>query len=407
MNKILRNVFLAAVMLICGGASAQTYLWQEDFSSYKASDVPSGGDYSYACAGSGTKIYKANLAGGTAPELLVAKSGGSFSATIKLNGATGSATLAYKKNNKKLSVTAKNATVGNITEAGSDCTCPITFDENATEITITFATTTSDNVRLDDIKLYQGDAKKPTGLSWGTAARTVTIGSNDNVFPTLTNANNLAVTYTSSDTNVATIAEDGTITLVAAGKTNITASFTGDDNYEAGEVTYELTVKAAPTVDISNTPENPYTIAQAKELIAAGKGLATSVYVGGTISKITSVDTGTYGNATYSISDDGTTTSEIVVFRGYYLNNEKFTSADQIKVGDLVIVYGKLVSYNGTDEINSGNYIYAIQRDPSGISSISADETNADAPAYNLAGQKVTGSYKGVVVKGGKKFVQK
>ncbi len=160
-------------------------------------------------------------------------------------------------------------------------------------------------------------------------------------------------------------------------------------------------------VDISNTPETAYTIAQAKELIAAGKGLATSVYVGGTISKITSVDTGTYGNATYSISDDGTTTSEIVVFRGYYLNNVKFTSEDQIKVGDIVIVYGQLTKYDGTDEINSGNYIYAIQSDPTGISSISADEANTDAPAYNLAGQKVTGSYKGVVVKGGKKFVQK
>ncbi len=161
-------------------------------------------------------------------------------------------------------------------------------------------------------------------------------------------------------------------------------------------------------VDISNTPETAYTVAQAKELIAAGKGLATSVYVGGTISSIKEIDTtGQYGNATYSISEDGTTTSELVVFRGYYLKNEKFTSEDQIKVGDVVIVYGQLTSYNGTDEVNSGNYLYAIKSDPTSISSLSADEAVADAPAYNLAGQKVTGAYKDVVVKGGKKFVQK
>lgn len=408
MNKILRNVFLVAVMLLCGGASAQTYLWQEDFGSYKAGDVPSGGDYSYVCTGSGTKICAEKLASGTAPELLVnkKKNSGSFSATIKLNGATGNATLAYKANKKTLSVTATNATVGDIAASGNDYSCPITFDTNATEITITFAATSTDNVRLDDIKLYQGEAKKPAGLSWGTAARTVTIGSNDNVFPTLTNANNLAVTYTSSNTDVATIAEDGTITLVAAGKTDITASFAGDDDYEAGSVTYALTVKAASTVDISNTPETAYTVAKAKELIAAGEGLDKQVYVGGKISSVKEVSTD-YGNATYNISDDGTTASELVVYRGYYLNGEKFTSEDQIKVGDVVIVYGKLVSYNNTDEVNSGNQIYSLYRDPSSISSLSADEAVADAPAYNLAGQKVTGVYKGVVVKGGKKFVQK
>ena len=226
------------------------------------------------------------------------------------------------------------------------------------------------------------------------------------MFPTLTNANSLAVTYASSDTDVATIAEDGTITLVAAGKTDITASFAGNDEYEAGAVTYALTVKAAPTVDISNTPETAYTVAEAKKLIAAGEGLDTKVYVGGTISSIKEVST-SYGNATYNISDDGTTASELVVYRGYYLKNEKFTAEDQIKVGDVVIVYGQLTSYNGTDEVNSGNYLYAIKSDPTSISSLSADEAVADAPAYNLAGQKVTGAYKGVVVKGGKKFVQK
>ena len=406
MNKILRNVFLVAVMLVCGGASAQTYLWQEDFSSYSKDEVPSDGDYNYVCVGSGTKIYAEKNAGGTAPELLVAKNKGSFSATVKLNGATGTATLAYKKNKYTLTVTATNATVGDITQSGNDYSCPITFDANATEITLTFTATTSNNVRLDDIKLYQGEAKKPAGLSWGTAARTVTIGSNDNVFPTLTNANSLAVTYASSDTDVATIAEDGTITLVAAGKTDITASFAGNDEYEAGAVTYALTVKAAPTVDISNTPETAYTVAKAKELIAAGEGLDTKVYVGGTISSIKEVST-SYGNATYNISDDGTTASELVVFRGYYLENAKFTAEDQIKVGDVVIVYGQLTSYNGTDEVNSGNYLYAIKSDPTSISSLSADEAVSDAPAYNLAGQKVTGAYKGVVVKGGKKFVQK
>ena len=42
-----------------------------------------------------------------------------------------------------------------------------------------------------------------------------------------------------------------------------------------------------------------------------------------------------------------------------------------------------------------------------GITTITANEAAKNAPAYNLAGQKVSESYKGVVIKDGKKFVQK
>ncbi|MBP3504207.1 MAG: hypothetical protein J6K18_03685, partial [Bacilli bacterium] len=40
-----------------------------------------------------------------------------------------------------------------------------------------------------------------------------------------------------------------------------------------------------------------------------------------------------------------------------YLNNEKFTSEDQIKVGDVVVIVGQLTNYGGTLEFNSGCYI--------------------------------------------------
>lgn len=43
----------------------------------------------------------------------------------------------------------------------------------------------------------------------------------------------------------------------------------------------------------------------------------------------------------------------------------------------------------------------------SNINGITIDNADANAPVYNLAGQKVSTSYKGVVIKAGKKFVQK
>lgn len=44
---------------------------------------------------------------------------------------------------------------------------------------------------------------------------------------------------------------------------------------------------------------------------------------------------------------------------------------------------------------------------PTGINNITTEATDANAPAYNLAGQKVGKEYKGVVIKACKKFIQK
>lgn len=409
MNKILRFSMMAVLALVANIGFAQTtILWQEDFSSYKANDVPNGGTYNYACEGSGTKVYAANLAGGNAPELLVSKQGGSFSATVALNGVSGQLTLTYKTNKDIVKTTVENATAGDLVKTGYDVSLPITVAAGTASITIKIAnTSTSTNARLDNIKLFQGVGKKAPGLSWGTATRTVTIGAEDNKFPTLTNTYNLAVKYSSDDPDVAAIdATTGEITLVMAGKANITAEFEGNDEYEAAKVSYELTVKDVPSVDLKNTPETAYTVAKALELINAGEGLEANVYVKGQITNIQDVDTGDFGNATYTISDDATAANALLIYRGYYYDKGKFTSKDQIKVGDVVVVYGKLVKFYEKFEMNSGNHIYSINGVVSGVDNITVDE-NVDAPAYNIAGQRVNDAYKGIVVKNGKKYLNK
>ncbi len=406
MNKILRFSMMAVLALVANIGFAQTtILWQEDFSSYKADDVPKGGAYNYACEVEGTKVYAEHLAGGDAPELLVKKKG-SFSATVALNGVSGQLTLTYKANNNT-KTTVENAKAGDLVKTGNDVSLPITVAAGTASITIKIANEGSRNVRLDNIKLFQGVGKKAPGLSWGTSARTVTIGAEDNKFPTLTNTYNLAVKYSSDDPDVAAIdATTGEITLVMAGKANITAEFEGNDEYEAAKVSYELTVKAASTVNIKNTPETAYTVAKALELINAGEGLEANVYVKGQITNIQDVDTGDFGNATYTISDDATAANALLIYRGYYYDNKKFTSKDQIKVGDVVVVYGKLVKFYEKFEMNSGNHIYSINGVASGVDNITVDK-NVDAPAYNIAGQRVNDAYKGIVVKNGKKYLNK
>ena len=91
------------------------------------------------------------------------------------------------------------------------------------------------------------------------------------------------------------------------------------------------------------------------------------VYVKGKISRIadkgTFTEGGTYGNASFYISEDGTQNGEFYCFRILYLGNKKFESGKtDIKVGDEVIVYGKLMNYrNNTPETVAGKaYLYSL-----------------------------------------------
>ena len=409
MIKTLRYSLLSMLMLVCGSVAAQKEtLWAENFNSYAANDVPAGGDYGYACKDgeSSTKVFIEAIAGGEAPELLISKKGGSFSVTIPMNGKSGEMTLNFKANKNTLLVTSDDATIGDKTNTGNDYTIPVTVAEGTASVTLKFDNTSSKNIRFDNAELFIGESKKAPGLSWGVASREVTIGSEDNNFPTLSNENNLAVTYSSDNTEVATIDAEGNITLVAAGTSNITAVFAGNEEFEAGSVSYKLIVKAAsePPVDITNTPETAYTVAKANDLITAGQGLETNVYVIGTITKIQEVST-SYGNATYWIGD-GTeySANDLEIYRGYYLEGENFTAEDQIKVGDKVIVYGNLVDYKGTKEM-TGSSIYSLNGVTTGISNIKAETIN-DGAIYNVAGQRVNKLSKGINIVNGKKIVK-
>ncbi|MCR4994222.1 MAG: Ig-like domain-containing protein [Bacteroidales bacterium] len=85
-------------------------------------------------------------------------------------------------------------------------------------------------------------------LSFESETVTATLGE-DFTEPTLVNPYELFVTWTSSDESVATVNDEGEVTLVSAGTTTITAAFAGDDNYNSGSAAYTLTVEKAATVD--------------------------------------------------------------------------------------------------------------------------------------------------------------
>ncbi len=112
----------------------------------------------------------------------------------------------------------------------------------------------------------------------------------------------------------------------------------------------------------SGTQADPYNVAMAQKVIT---GLAADtptdkVYVEGIISNVGEIST-SFGNGTFSISDDGSSAGELLIYRAYYLNGDKFTSEDQIKVGDKVIVYGQLINFKGnTPEMTQGGQIFSL-----------------------------------------------
>ena len=426
MNKILRNSFVALLAIMgWSNAMSQDVIWSEDFSSYKADDVPSGGTYSYVCTDNGTnltKIYEAALAGGESPELLVGKKNnnatnptvlGTFAATVNLGGKSGDMTLSFKSNGK-LTITVEGGTVGDNTGTGNDYVYPITGASGT--LNITFTNNTTSNARLDNIKLFQGQGKQPAGLSFGTSSRTVTLGADDNVFPTLQNDNNLAVTYSSSETSVATIAADGTITLVAAGQTVITAESAETAEFEAGHAQYTLTVKEAETPE---PPAQEITVASALEIISGLDDGATTTdkykvkgFIVGTPDFQRDKNGKLYGNCNFEIADTKGGTTTLTVFRSKSFENKNFTddevTANILKEGDEVVLEGNLQKYKSGDNITpeiKNCYLISINGETSHVSALKADFQNA--PAYNVGGQRVNQGYKGLVIKGGKKLIQK
>lgn len=167
------------------------------------------------------------------------------------------------------------------------------------------------------------------------------------------------ITATSSNAHFTT-SVNGNVVTVTAPKNEGDAAITATITVTAGTLSKSVTVSQGADLGLTGagSKENPYTVADAlKVMTTTASG---EVYTKGIICSINEVST-QYGNATYFISEDGQNTNTIQVYRGKYLGNVAFTAADQISVGDEVVIYGKLQLYNGsTPEILSGNYIYSL-----------------------------------------------
>ena len=174
----------------------------------------------------------------------------------------------------KVEVEGKALTAGKdyIVEYANNINVPATANNPQPTITIT-GQRTYINTKATTFAIAKAD---PT-LTFSPTTATIIFGKEaEFVKPTLTTTpEGLAVTYASSNTNVATIvAASGDITPVAASTEaiTITASFAGNDNYKAKDATYALTVTKGTAV-VTKAPtvkENLTYTGEAQQLIVAG-----------------------------------------------------------------------------------------------------------------------------------------
>ena len=168
------------------------------------------------------------------------------------------------------------------------------------------------------------------------------------------------------------------------------AAFSGYDMNTIGEQTVTVTFEdktasyGITVVEKKGTEDNPYTVAEAIEATPAS-GTSDKVYIQGIVSAFynTSI-VGDGSNYRYYISDDGTTENQLLVYKGKGLNNEAFSSADDLKIGDEVVIYGGLTTYKNDAEVASGNYIVSLNRPVT--PSIAVSTTTVDATAEEAEG---------------------
>ena len=157
-------------------------------------------------------------------------------------------------------------------------------------------------------------------------------------------------------------ADDEVVTPTVTGSTATAGTQTVTVSFTEGSVTkstsYEITVKAT-----ANTEATAYDVATAREIIDK-VSTANDIYVAGIVSEIVTAYNPTYGNITYNISADGLTTSaQLQAYRGKGVNGENFSSADDIQIGDEVVVKGNLKKHNTIYEFDADNQLVKLTRE--------------------------------------------
>lgn len=249
--------------------------------------------------------------------------------------------------------------------------------------------------------------KEPAGLAFTEEAYTANLGE-DFTTPELTNPNGLEVTYKSSNEAVATVTTDGTVNILTAGTTTITATSEETEVFKAGEASYKLTV-----IDPNSTEDKivfeSLGYSDGTALTTVTKGKSTLTFAKGSDSNnapkyyVSDKTARLYSGNTLTIAVDescyiteivfgGSTLGALTASAGSY-NNETWTptvARSDNKISNVTF------TATGKPKFSSITVKYALI--PSGIADIEAEENGA-VEYFNLQGVRVDEPANGLYIR--------
>ena len=195
------------------------------------------------------------------------------------------------------------------------------------------------------------------------------------------NPNNLAVSYSSNNTDVAEVDAEGNVTLKKAGRVNIDVTFAGNDEYKAATASCTLIVN-----DYRNTPELAFDQEEYTANMREG-----NTFSGATLYNKSEVAPLTYTSSNEEVAE--VAANGVVVLRS---------------TGETTIT----VWFAGDNDFKATSASYkltVIDEVVDGIQNITIDNMPEDAKVYNLNGQRMNAKAlkSGVYVVNGKKVVLK
>lgn len=206
--------------------------------------------------------------------------------SITVNASTAksaSATLTVKVNDTQYGDTKA------LTKTATDYT--FTGSETG-KIEISYAQSTEKALYIKSITVVSetvDTGNEPAGITYGSAVGQtptfVTTLTKGFTAPTLKNPNSLVIaSYSSSNESVATVATDGTVTLLANGTTTITAHTNGDETHDPGDAKY--TIKVLPAINgleglyaagVITTTEQEYLLTLTDAVVTYNNGMNTYI----------------------------------------------------------------------------------------------------------------------------------
>lgn len=421
MNKFLRYSLICALAMICGSISAQEVTldfesneWGlPEGSTNKTVDKKdySNGTYTITLEGSeGNGYYWHNKD----LYLFMGKQGAKLTLPafdfdvekIEVTG-TGGASTAVKQNVFVGETAVSEETTGmkGVTQAYS-----IAEAYQKAGNVYTIQVTSAHNTQIKKIMVY----KKGSGGGTISVAPPTIKGTSpfDESTEVTISAEGYTIYYTTDGSTPDATSQSGknSVTLTLTETTKVSAIATdGEDHWSM--VVSSTFKKSEPAAEV--------TVAQALEIInALEDGKTTSEeytvkgFIVGTPDFQRKADNSLYGNCNFDIADSKGGSTTLTVFRAKSFENKNFTEEDVaapiLKEGDEVVLIGKLQKYVKNETVTpelTSCYLISVNGQTSNVNAIEA-EKNANAPAFNLAGQRVNNSFKGIVIKNGKKYIK-